>query len=169
MEKLNNELITAAKEPEAEEKSPKRNSKESIVQKILELAKANDITLEHTDTKLRRMNKQQLNTLLGEVAEKVMRDEMARQVGCKPGAADSAIALGALRMVHDLAARCAEQGVNAFLPSYGYEIDGFCDSLQDPSVREATDACLVEIAEESDVLQYVKSPWARLALAWGVP
>ena len=54
-----------------------------------------------------------------------------------------------------------------FLPQYGYEVDGFSDSLKDPCVREATDACLVEIAKESDVLQYVQSPWARLAIAWG--
>ena len=56
---------------------------------------------------------------------------------------------------------------NIFLPQYGYEVDGFTDSLKDPSVREATDACLVEIAQDTDVLQYVQSPWARLAIAWG--
>jgi hypothetical protein len=83
---------------------------------------------------------------------------MAKQVGAKPGATDSVIALGALRMMHDIAARCAETGINTVAPSYGYHIVGFTECLQDPSVREATDACLVEIAQESEILQYVKSP-----------
>ena len=93
--------------------------------------------------------------------EQAMRDEMARQVGAKPGASDSIIALGALRMVHDMFAKATEKTINVFLPKYGYEVDGFSDSLKDPTVREATDACLVEIARESDILQYVQSPWAN--------
>ena len=105
--------------------------------------------------------------LLAGVAEDVMRNEMAKQVGAKPGATDSVIALGALRMMHDIAARCAETGINTMAPSYGYHVVGFTECLQDPSVREATDACLVEIAQESEILQYVKSPWTRLAIAWG--
>ena len=46
MEKLNNELL---KEPEADdkEKSIKRNSKEELIHKIVELSKNNDIKLEH--------------------------------------------------------------------------------------------------------------------------
>ncbi len=70
-------------------------------------------------------------------------------------------------MVHDICAKGTEQCFNIFLPQYGYEVEGFADSLKDPSVREATDACLVEIAQDTDVLQYVQSPWARLAIAWG--
>ena len=31
---------------------------------------------------------------------------------------------------------------------------------------EATDACLAEIAQDSDVLAYIESPWSRLGLAW---
>ena len=61
-----------------------------------------------------------------------MRDEMARQVGAKPGAADSVIALGALRMVHDICAKGTEQCFNVFLPQYGYEVEGFSDSLKGP-------------------------------------
>ncbi len=164
MEKLNNELL---KEPEPEkEKTVKRNSKDELVKKIVELSKNNDVKLEHSDTKLRRMTKQQLNELLASVVEKIMRDEMCRQVKCKPGAADSVIALGALRMVHDLCAKGTEKCINIFLPPYGYELDGFADSLKDPSVREATDACLAEIAKDSDFMQYIESPWARLGIAW---
>ena len=158
--KLNNELIRATDKT-------KRNSKDELIQKIIQLAENNDIPLKMSDTKLRRMNKQQLNELLAEVVETAMRNEMAKQVGAKPGATDSVIALGALRMIHDIAAAGTEKTINIFLPDYGYEVDGFADSLKEPSVRQATDACLVEIAQETDVLQYIQSPWARLAIAWG--
>ena len=33
-------------------------------------------------------------------------------------------------------------------------------------MREATDACLAEIAKDSDFMQYIESPWARLGIAW---
>ena len=163
--KLNNELLQ--KKEEEKDASPKRNSKQELIQKIITVAKDNEIPLELSDTKLQRMTKQQLSELLGETVEKAMRNEMARQVGARPGAADSVIALGALRMMHDIAARGAEKCFNAVLPGYGYEVEGFADSLQEPSVRQATDACLAEIAQDSDILQYVQSPWSRLAIAWG--
>jgi hypothetical protein len=100
---------------------------------------------------------------------------MARQVGAdpsgiangaSPNAVDTVIALGALRMVHDLMAATTERGCNAFLPKYGYEIDGFVDTLREPSTREATDQCLKEIAAQSDVLGYIQSPYSRLAICW---
>ena len=163
---LNNELLRAIEPPETDTK-PKRNSKDELIHKIIQLAEQNEITLKYSNTRLKRMNKQELNEMLASVAEEVMRNEMAKQVGAKPGAADSVIALGALRMMHDIAARCAETGINTVAPTYGYQVVGFTECLQDPSVREATDACLVEIAQESEILQYVKSPWTRLAIAWG--
>ncbi len=166
--KLNNELLKATSDDEKKDDKPKkRNSKEELIDKIIEVAEHNKISLPHSDTKFKRMTKQQLNELLAETVEKAMRDEMARQVGAKPGATDSVIALGALRMVHDICAKGTEKVINIFLPEYGYEVDGFADGLKEPSVREATDLCLVEIAQDTDILQYVQSPWARLAIAWG--
>ena len=83
--KLNNELIRATS-PEDEKKcEPKRNSKEELIAKIIQVAQSNEITLQHSDTKLKRMTKQQLTEFLGEVVETAMRNEMARQVGAKPG------------------------------------------------------------------------------------
>ncbi len=164
--KLNNELLRATDEEPKEEK-PKRNSKKELIEKIVAVARQSEVTLDYSNTALNRMTKQQLNEKLAEVVEIAMRNEMARQVGAKPGAADSVIALGALRMLHNIAAKGLERVGNTFLPSYGYEIEGFYESLQDPSVRQATDACLVEIAQDSDILQYIESPWARLSIAWG--
>ena len=40
-------------------------------------------------------------------------------------------------------------------------------ALKDPNVDEAVTQCLQEIAAESDILQYIESPYVRLAIAWG--
>ena len=88
--KLNNDLLKSTSDDEKKQDKPKkRNSKEELIDKIIQVAEQNQITIRHSDTKLKRMTKQQLNELLAETIEKVMRDEMARQVGAKPGAADS--------------------------------------------------------------------------------
>ena len=109
-QKLNNELLKSGpSDDEKKEKPRKRNSKDELIDKIVQVAEHNNITLPHSDTRLKRMTKQQLTELLAELVEKAMRDEMARQVGAKPGAADSVIALGALRMVHDICAKGTEQ------------------------------------------------------------
>ena len=98
--KLNNELLKKDDEKTA---AVKRNSKQELINKIVQVAEQNELVLELSDTKLQRLTKQQLNELLAETVEKAMRNEMARQVGARPGAADSVIALGALRMVPDIA------------------------------------------------------------------
>ena len=90
------------------------------------------------------MTKSQLQEALAKYAELTMQAEMARQVGAKmppgasPGSIDTVVALGALRMVHDLVAGTLERGANIVLPKYGYQLDGFLDSLREPHVREAT-------------------------------
>ena len=138
--KLNDQLL-APKVAEGDKK-PVRNSKEDLIAKIVACCAENDIQLPHSDTRLRRMTKQQLLKLLAECLEKGVRDQMAQQVGAKRGASDGVIALGALKMIHSIAANATEKGLNVFLPDYGYEIDGFHDSLQQPAVKEAVDiAC----------------------------
>ena len=162
-EQLNDELL---KEECEEDKAAKRNSKDDIIRKILLCCQENDIELRYSNTKLRRMTKHQLLKLLGEVLEEKIRDDLAAQVGAGKGAPNSVIALGALKMVHNIAANTAEKGLNIFLPQYGYEIDGFTRSLKDPAVDEAVTMCLTEIAAETDVLKYIESPYSRLAIAW---
>ena len=166
---LNDQLLqSAGPEPQKEETSePKRNSKDDIINKLVKVAEENHITVEHSNTRLRRMTKSQLNKLLAETIEKGVQNQMAEQVGVQRGASERVIALGALRMVHNLAANAAEKGLNSLLPKYGYEVEGFATSLEEPPVKEAVDACLEEIARESDILSYIESPYARLSLAWG--
>ena len=168
IEQLNDELL-ASTGPPPEEKSadPKRNSKDDIIAKIISVADQHNISLEMSNTKLRRMTKTQLNKLLADTISKAQQAEMAAQVGVDRGASEKLIALGALRMIHNLCANATEQGLNAFLPEYGYEVHGFSKTLDDPPVKEAVDECLSEIAKESDIMGYIESPYARLGLAWG--
>ena len=161
--KLNDALLTEEPDDKAE---PKRNSKDDLIHKILRCAEENEVRLEYSDTRLRRMTKKQLIEVLADTMEKSVRNQCAKQVGAKPGAADTVIALGALKMIHTIAATTAEKGLNVFLPRYGYEVEGFAKSLKEPAVDEAISMCLAEIAAETDVLSYVQSPYARLAIAW---
>ena len=95
-----------------------------------------------------------------------MQSQMAQSVGVSKNATEKVIALGALRMIHNMLANATEQGLNAVLPAYGYEIKGFARSMEEPPVNEAVNACLEEIARDSDILSYVESPYARLGIAW---
>ena len=160
---LNDELLSA---PDDNAKSPKRNTKDDLIRKILMCAEENNIDLPYSDTKLRRMTKQQLLKLLAELLSEKVRNDLTDQVGAKRGSSNGVIALGALKMVHNIMANTAEKGINTILPKYGYEVHGFCESLKDPVVDDAITMCLEEIAADTDVLQYVESPYTRLAIAW---
>ena len=166
-EELNDELLAATEEVDANLEIPKKsNNKQGLIDKILQVSEKHNIPLEHSQTKLRRMSKRDLTKLLAELIEKMMKKEMARQVGCEGTTDERVIALGALRMVHDICAKGAEKGLNRLLPKYGYEVDGFTDKMRDPTISQQIDECLAEIAEENDVLQYISIPYARLGLAW---
>ena len=166
-DKLNDDLLVDTPPSGDESQEPKRNSKDDLVAKIINVCADNGLELEHSNSKLKRMTKQQLCKILAEKNEDGVRSQMAKQVGAKPGASDGVIALGALKMIHNLLATSAEKGLNIVLPAYGWEVNGFCESLRDPNVDEAVTQCLSEIALESDVMQYIESPYARLAIAWG--
>ena len=162
-----NNALLQNQDDEKKEESPRRNTKAELIGKILDLAEKNGVPIEYSDTKLRRMTKPQLMEIMGDVTEQAVRSQMAAQVGVERGSSDQLIALGALRMIHDICANSAEKGANVFLGKYDYEIDGFAKTLKEPVVSEAVDQCLAEIAAENkDILNYVKSPYARLGLAW---
>ena len=167
-DELKNELLEAAQPDEAKEcEPPKKNTKQALLNKILEVSEKGGIPLEHSNSKLKRMNKQQLASVLADVIEEGMRRKMARHVGCDAEADERTIALGALRMLHDVCAMGIEKGGNTFLEPKGYEIIGFSQSLKEPSVSHVIDSCLAEIAEENtEILQYIQSPYARLGIAW---
>ena len=160
--KLNDDLL---KKDHVPDEKPKRNSKEFLIEKIFAVADENNLELNVSATKLKRMSKDKLQVLLGELCEEAVKEQMAEAVGAKSGN-DSVIALATLRMVHDMLANSVEQGLNVFLPKYGYELQGFSSSLKEKPTSDCVDDCLREIAAESEILQYVQSPYARLAIAW---
>ena len=170
MEALNDDLLAAAagdgEEEQQQEEEPKRNTKEDLIHKIVKLCAEQNIELEQSNSKLRRMSKKALGELLAEKLEVGITNAMAEKVGVPQGSDARMIGLGALRMVHDLCANLAETGANSVLPKYGFEVNGFTAALNQPHVKEAVDSCLEEIAAESDVLEYVKSPYTRLGIAW---
>ena len=159
---LNDELLR--KEPEKNKES-KRNTKEYIIDRIIAIAEENNLELKASNTKLKRMSKTELNVLLGEMLEETIKIQMKEAVGAS-GTDDSVIALASLRMIHDMVAHGVENGLNTYLPPYGYRVDGFTRSMKTPVTSKCIDECLKEIAAESDVLGYIKSPYARLAIAW---
>jgi len=162
----NDDLLVEEK-TEVAEKQQKRNSKAELINRIVELSEKNTIELEYSDTKLKRMNKTQLQQILADQMEKIMQNEVAETVGANRGASQQVVAMHALRMMHDICAKTFEVGGNKFANQYGYDISGFSENLKDPIVSEAVNQCLEEIAlENADILEYVKSPYARLGLAW---
>ena len=167
VEALKDELLEASAPPKTAD-PPKRNTKQALIDKILEVTSREGIPLTHSNTKLKRMSKSELSNLLAEIIEEGMRKKMARQVGVEETSDNRAIALGALRMLHDVCAVGVEKAGNAFLEPRGYEIDGFTQALKEPTVSQCIDGCLQEIAEENqELLEYVQSPYTRLMIAWG--
>jgi len=154
-------------EEKAEPKDAKRNSKQELIQRILDLVKKNNIEIDYSDSKLKRMTKAQLQEVLGTVMEKIMQSQMADKLGCERNASEQVMAMAALKMIHNIAANGFEAGANYVGQDYGYTCEGFAKTLQQPIVSDAVDQCLQEIAlENADLLEYVKSPYARLGLAW---
>jgi hypothetical protein len=164
IQKLNDELLKKTKDNVMDE-PPKRNTKEALVDRIQQIADENNLEITVSNTKLRRMSKPALQKLLGEMLNECMKKQMAEAVKA-PGTSDNVIALATLRMMHDMCVFGVEKGLNNYLPKYGYQVEGFSDSMKQPMVSRCVDECLKEIAAESDVLQYIESPYARLGIAW---
>jgi hypothetical protein len=165
--KLNNELLREPK-PEEEKVKPKRNSKDSIIHNILKVVEKYELDFDLSDSKMRRLNKEELMKVLAEVMEKSVHIDMAKSVGVDPRANGKVVTLGALRMLHTICATGFEKVFNQFATPYvGYESEGFSNSLKDPVVQSSVDECLAEIAAENpEILQLFDSPYSRLGLIW---
>ena len=164
---LNNELLES---PQKTVQSPKRNSKQHIINRIIELCEKTGIELEESDSKLKRMNKEQLQKKLAEVMEKEIKMKMSEQLtGQKiPEASNTVLSLGALRMCHNIICQGSETLYNKFgAPIIGYELDGFAQNIRKPQYQETIDEILLEISQENpEILKYFESPYARLAMCW---
>ena len=168
--KLNNELLSVAKPDtdEPEVKKPKRNSKEELLSKILKVVEKYELDFDYSDTRLKRMNKQELTKVLAVVMEDSVRIDMAKSIGVDPSANGKVVTLTALRMIHNLCATGFEKVWNNVGSKYtGYDVEGFATTLRDPTLQNSIDECLLEIAAENpEILQYFDSPYTRLALVW---
>ena len=83
--KLNDALLAATEEDVKEvEQQPKRNTKDDLIGKIIACCADNGLELEHSNTKLRRMTRDQLCRVLAEKIEQGVKSQMAAQVGAKP-------------------------------------------------------------------------------------
>ena len=164
---LNNELL---KEEVSVPASPKRNSKQALIEKVVELSEKTGVTIE-SDSKLKRMNKDQLNRKLAELMETQIRKKMAQDVGIEDATGNEnnrVLGIGALRMVHNIIVTGGEKIYNGVVARHtGYELENFSQKLQDPAYQQDIDACLVEISNENpEVLQYFESPYTRLMMIW---
>ena len=164
--RLSNELLAA--KVETSPKKPKRNGKDAIRTNILRVVEKYELELGYSDTRLKRMNKEQLTKVLAEVMEESVKIDMAKSVGVDPRAGGKVVTLGALRMLHNICATGFEKGFNAYGPDLcGMQCNGFARSLRHPDVQPTVDECLAEIAAENpEVLEYFDSPYSRLALVW---
>ena len=126
--RLNNELLNAEPAEAAVEKKnlkkPKRNSKDDLTKKILQIVEKYGLEFEYSDTKLRRMSKNELQKLLATVMEQCVKIDMAKAAGVDPRSNGKVITMGALRMLHNLAATGFEKVYNSVGPRFTrYEID----------------------------------------------
>ena len=80
IKKMNDDLL---KKDHVPDEKPKRNSKEFIIEKKFSVCDENNLELNISSTKLKRMSKEQLNVLLGELCEEAVKTQMAEAVGAK--------------------------------------------------------------------------------------
>lgn len=160
------ELNDALLKPTATTEEPKRNSKEWLINKIIQICEEANLELTMSNTKLRRMGKEKLQKLLAELTEEAIKTQMARSLNVN-STDDKVMAVATLRMLHDVMANGCEMTLNRILPKYGYQLEGFTNGLREPTTSKVVDQCLQEIAAETEILQYVESPYSRLALCWG--
>ena len=137
IQKLNEELLKPRKNPD---EPPKRNTKEALIERITQIADENNLEITVSNTKLKRMSKPALQKLLGEMLNDCMKKQMAESVKA-PGTSDNVIALATLKMMHDMCVMGVEKGLNGYLPRYGYQVDGFGDSMKTPMVSKWSTSC----------------------------
>ena len=161
------ELIKAQKSP-VKSMSPKRNSKDDIIQKILRLAEDVGEDIDESNSQLRRLSKRALTEKLAKLVERRIEFEAQKALGITKEQAQSPymVNLAALKMVHSIAVRSAENIVDRTSNRHGMTLQGFSNRMKD--CQESVDQILMEIAElYPDVIEKFSSPWVRLGLLWG--
>ena len=169
MTELVDELVDAAKEETVVVKptTPKRNSKQSLIEKIIQLSNDVGEPLKESDSQLKRMSKRVLQDKLAALVEKRIEFEAQKCLGLDSETIKSPymVNLAALKMVHSIAVTSTEALVERTSERHGMTIAGFKTKMKDS--QESIDLILSEIAQEyPEVLEKFSSPWIRLALLW---
>ena len=162
------ELVKPEEKPDKPQSIPRRNSKEQLIEKILELAKQCDEPVPQSDTQLKRMNKKQLTELLTTYVEKRVEFEASKVLGLTKEQAKSTTCcnLAALRMLHQICVTSVERSVESTSSKHGMTLEGFSQKMKDSA--ETIDTILLEISDlYPDIISKFSSPWVRLALIWG--
>ena len=166
------ELVEAQKEPvpvavEEKKKTPKRNSKDEIIQKILQLSEEVGEPVTETNSQLKRMSKKDLTEKLANLVEKRIEMEAQKCLGIDKEQAKSpyCVNLAALKMVHEIAVNSTEAIVDKTSHRHGMTLKGFKTRMKES--QESIDIILAEIAQQyPEVLEKFSSPWVRLGLLW---
>ena len=168
---LVNELIESQKPPVEEPKEkrePRRNSKDDIIDKIMQLSQEIGEPVPETNTQLKRMSKRQLADKLAGLIEKRVEFEASKVLGINKEQAGNpyVVNMAALRMCHDIVCSSTEALVERTSHKHGMTLKGFTQRMRDS--KESVDMCLHEICQQyPDILEKVSSPWLRLGLLWG--
>ena len=151
----------------AKPRSPKRNSKDEMIQKIVQLSEECGEKLEESNSQLKRMSKKMLTEKLAGLVEKRIEVEAQKCLGINKEQAQSpyCVNLAALKMVHEIAVNSTESLVERTSDRHGMTISGFKHKMKD--CQESVDTILAEIAQQyPEVLEKFSSPWVRLGLLW---
>ena len=152
---------------EVKTKSPKRNSKDEMIQKIIQLSDECGEKLGESNSQLRRMSKKVLTDKLAGLVERRIEFEAQKCLGIDKEQAKNpfCVNLAALKMVHDIAVNSTESLVERTSERHGMTIAGFKRKMKDS--QESIDMILSEIAQQyPEVLEKFSSPWVRLGLLW---
>ena len=168
----NDELLKIQQTQDSDEgKKEKRGTKSDLIDKIHKICDENGFICEYSPTQLKRLNKKSLAETLAKYIEKAMEKRISEQLkmkntdGFSNEQRQKLYAVRTLRLLHDTVSRSTEAAVSSFSD---YTIEGFTDSMNNPTVSAQIDSCLEEIAEEyEDVVELISNPYTKLALIWG--
>ena len=164
---LVDELVQSQQPAPEKPTTPKRNSKDCLIQKILSLAEDMGEDIPETNSQLKRMSKKVLSEKLALMVEKRIEFEAQKTLGItkEQSRSPAMVNLAALKMVHNIAIVSAENIVDRTSGKHGLTLEGFGERMRD--CQESIDAILLEIAElYPEVLDSFSSPWIRLGLLW---
>ena len=167
----NEALLVEPEEPQEPEVKQKRNTKRDLICKIKKICLDHDIPLEESDTTLNRSTKIQLQKMLAEKTEELVKkkitdklkvDQMERGEDMR-----EAMGLATLHLGLTTLNKIIDRGANVVLPRVGYELVGFQECFEDPKTdAEVKEILLCIMRENPEMLEHISNPYIRLGLVY---